>query len=167
MKNYVIGAVVVVILVGLLVWGRMAGKDVVAYWPNSTVAWLQGGEVNLAQHFHPKLTINVDGQGEVIPANIGINTACLAEIHTHDNTGEIHVEAQSSGIFKLGDFFAVWGKSIEREGYSIALSVDGEDKRLGSDFGFGDLVLKDSQNIVITYTSPTAPVASTTIEVKI
>ena len=70
-------------------------------------------------------------------------------------------------MLKWGVFLGVWGKSIEREGYSIALSVDGEDKRLGSDFGFGDLVLKDSQNIVITYTSPTAPVASTTIEVKI
>lgn len=68
------------------------------------------------EHLHPHLSIEHGGTAVPIPANIGIvQTAgvvlCLYWLHTHDDSGTIHVEAPG-GNFTLADFFAVWGKPL-------------------------------------------------------
>ncbi len=71
----------------------------------------------LAYHIHAHLSILNGDQGEVsVPANIGIRDACLYWLHTHDDTGVIHIEApsdQASRAFTLGDFFQVWGQPLD------------------------------------------------------
>ncbi|HTV92886.1 MAG TPA: hypothetical protein VMG98_09240 [Verrucomicrobiae bacterium] len=69
-----------------------------------------------AEHWHPHLTIEHRGTPVTIPADIGIVTAgyavlCLYWLHTHDNSGTIHVEAPG-GNYTLADFFAVWGQPL-------------------------------------------------------
>ena len=109
--------------------------------------------LTLAQHFHPNLKIVVDGKDEEVSANIGITPACAAEIHTHtlgpdDSPGTLHVETPFAGrTFRLKQFFAVWGETIEREGYSAAMTVDGKPNT-----ELGELVLTDKQQIVLVYT---------------
>jgi len=68
------------------------------------------------EHIHAHLAIDHAGKPVVVPANIGIITAayavlCLYWLHTHDDSGTIHVEAPG-GNFTLADFFAVWGKPL-------------------------------------------------------
>jgi hypothetical protein len=68
------------------------------------------------EHLHPRLTIQHGSAAVTIPANIGIvQTAgvvlCLYWLHTHDESGMIHVEAPG-GNFTLADFFAVWGQPL-------------------------------------------------------
>lgn len=65
----------------------------------------------LAYHIHQQLNIFVNGKRIEVPASIGINdSAYLTELHTHDTTGIIHIEAESSNLhYTLGDFFAEWG----------------------------------------------------------
>jgi hypothetical protein len=46
-----------------------------------------------------------------LPKNIGLQ-GCAYEVHTHDSSGIIHVETQSYHRITLGDFFAVWGRSL-------------------------------------------------------
>ena len=69
-------------------------------------------------HIHTKLAIVDRGRRIVVPANIGLVTAayavlCLYWLHTHDDTGLIHVEAPG-GSYTLADFFAVWGEPLSR-----------------------------------------------------
>ncbi len=69
------------------------------------------------EHWHPHLTIEHRGVPVTIPADIGIVTAgyavlCLYWLHTHDDSGIIHVESPQAMIFTLGDFFAVWGQPL-------------------------------------------------------
>jgi hypothetical protein len=64
-------------------------------------------------HIHPKLSIIINGESQVIPANIGITPLCMKSLHTHDATGEIHVEAPVKRDFILGDFFAVWEQPFD------------------------------------------------------
>jgi hypothetical protein len=48
----------------------------------------------------------------VVPANLGIDQAngVISSIHTHDETGTIHVEADDAAfVGTLGEFFDVWG----------------------------------------------------------
>jgi hypothetical protein len=61
-------------------------------------------------HIHQHLDIYVNGKHEPVPANIGIyDGQYLTELHTHDESGIMHVESPTKRDFVLGDFFGVWG----------------------------------------------------------
>jgi hypothetical protein len=62
-------------------------------------------------HIHALLDISVNGRDIAVPANIGIDDAHHLEstLHTHDQTGVIHMEAPHPFAYTLGDLFAVWG----------------------------------------------------------
>jgi hypothetical protein len=63
-------------------------------------------------HYHVHLTLYVDGRETPVPAQIGVDpvTQTLAAIHTHDDTGIIHMEAGEKNFSPpLQDFFNVWG----------------------------------------------------------
>ena len=62
-------------------------------------------------HIHALLNISVDGRPVPVSADIGIDTAHRLEstLHTHDQTGVIHMEAPRPFAYTLGDLFAVWG----------------------------------------------------------
>lgn len=50
-----------------------------------------------------------------IPALIGQSAACSAgwyDLHTHDRSGVIHVEAATYTRMTLGQFFSVWGQPL-------------------------------------------------------
>ena|SRR3989338_876558 len=106
-------------------------------------------------HIHPSLSIVADGKKLEIPANVGVSPACLHPLHTHDNTGEVHVESPEPRDFTLGDFFAVWEKPLSRtqvldyvatSTHEIVMTVDGQPNA-----EFENLVLKDKQQIVLEY----------------
>ena len=68
------------------------------------------------EHIHTQLTIEHGGEKVTIPANVGLVTAgyaviCIYWLHTHDDSGLIHIEAPG-GNFTLADFFAVWGEPL-------------------------------------------------------
>jgi hypothetical protein len=74
--------------------------------------------------------------------------------HTHDTSGKIHVEGNTAEEVPLEVFFDVWGKHFDETGIfdyrdgSIVMTVNGE-----VSLDYQNLLLEDSQNIVITYTS--------------
>lgn len=107
-------------------------------------------------HIHPRLKIIIDGEERVIPANIGLSfSSCERVIHTHDTTGEIHIEPNFYQEFTLGDFFLVWGKPFSKE-QILDFRVDDEHEILMTvngkpNFEYENLILKDKQEIVIEY----------------
>ena len=62
-------------------------------------------------HEHANVQIFVHGTPEPVPKDIGINPAkgTIQSIHTHDDTGTVHLESSESRQFTLGEFFGVWG----------------------------------------------------------
>lgn len=64
-------------------------------------------------HIHAHLTILRDGNALAVPAHIGLQ-GCAYELHTHDQSGVIHVETSSARTFTLGQLFAVWGQPLSR-----------------------------------------------------
>lgn len=106
-------------------------------------------------HIHPHLTIVINGQQQAIPAQIGLSPSCERVIHTHDATGEIHIEPNDPMTFTLGDFFNIWGKTFNQNqildsktdaNHEIVMTVDGKQNTQ-----FENLVLQDKQNIIIEY----------------
>jgi len=65
-------------------------------------------------HIHALLRIYVDGILTPVPKNIGIYEPRHIEgsLHTHDETGIVHMESTHPHRFTLGDFFAVWGVKL-------------------------------------------------------
>jgi hypothetical protein len=62
-------------------------------------------------HIHGNLSVYTDGKKQTVPANIGIDSQSqfLASLHTHDDSGVVHMEAVQPYPFKLGQFFTIWG----------------------------------------------------------
>jgi hypothetical protein len=112
---------------------------------------------SVAMHFHPYLTILIDGDEYSISENTGIDTTTCPEAmhmtHTHTPDGKIHVEGPTEEV-PLEVFFDVWGMHFDETGIfdnrdgSIVMTVNGE---VNSDYQ--NLLLEDGQNIVISYTS--------------
>ncbi|MEV5708878.1 hypothetical protein [Actinoallomurus sp. NPDC052274] len=64
-----------------------------------------------AVHFHTHLDILVDGKAVPVPANLGIAASgdAMSELHTHDTTGVLHIEAPATGKrYTLGQLFTEW-----------------------------------------------------------
>ena len=63
-----------------------------------------------ALHHHIRFWIYVDGQPVVVPANIGLSQQAASALHTHDETGVVHVESADPNFQPvLGQFMDVWG----------------------------------------------------------
>ena len=70
---------------------------------------------NVTYHVHAHLQLLFDGREVVVPANIGIdNNTCVYYVHTHDTSGEIHIEAPSYTRFTLGNLFDIWGQPLSK-----------------------------------------------------
>jgi hypothetical protein len=148
-KTWIWVAVVVIVVIGLFVWGRSASETSAGTWADTDVACLPGGHQNAMLHIHPEIEIMVDGIPETVPANIGINQFCMAEVHTHAADGVIHLESvNTSAEFPIADFFTVWDRELERESYDVSVTVNGEEVSDPLSYIMGDHDL-----IVITYTS--------------
>jgi hypothetical protein len=71
---------------------------------------------HLESHFHAHLTLLRDGKPVKVPALIGIDLQhqCLYWLHTHDDTGIIHIESPDTRTYTLGQFFDVWHQPLSR-----------------------------------------------------
>lgn len=63
-------------------------------------------------HVHAHLAIIYNGQWLQLPEHIGLPSQCSYEMHTHDHTGIIHIEAPNVNKYTLGKFFDVWGQPL-------------------------------------------------------
>jgi hypothetical protein len=75
----------------------------------------------------------------------------VAALHTHDTSGTIHVEVNTSRRdFTLHEFLAIWGQPSNGsaiDGHPVtSLTVDGVAQASAT----SDVVLKDGQKIVMT-----------------
>jgi hypothetical protein len=115
-------------------------------------------------HIHQHLDIVINGRVlRGLPPYIGIHIdeqhpsrSFITEIHTHDQSGIIHVESPTVRTFTLGDFFDVWGVRFSSRclgGYcangSQKIYVWVNAKRVRTDPR--EIVLKSHQEIVVAY----------------
>lgn len=154
LKKYKWLILIIFLAGGFLFWGKFNQATVVTFWPNTQIACLNNGHENAILHIHSNLTIKVKGQSLAVPANIGILPNCMAEVHTHDEIGKIHVESINKlRKITLGDFFAVWGKDFSETkfmdhslvaGESLKLLVNGKEEKLLNQY-----ILKDNDQLEI------------------
>ncbi|MDQ5820288.1 MAG: hypothetical protein M3540_02475 [Actinomycetota bacterium] len=114
-------------------------------------------------HIHQHLDLFVNGRKLTVPAGIGIQEGSyLTSLHTHDDTGLIHVESPVKRNYSLGEVFGVWGVRLDRNciadlcdnttGNGVKMWVDGK-RYVGNP---ADLELKSHQQIVVVFGKPPA-----------
>jgi len=117
-------------------------------------------------HFHPRLKVLVDGKQIPVPANIGIDPSQdsmqMAGLHTHDDSGTIHVEGVEHAT--LGQFFQIWGVPMSASQLGPYHSAGPQTVRMWVNgkpsSTFGSLRLADGQRIVVSYGPATTPPAA-------
>ncbi|MFY9869263.1 MAG: hypothetical protein WAK17_06060 [Candidatus Nitrosopolaris sp.] len=68
-----------------------------------------------AFHVHSHLDIIINAVYFLVPSQIGIPSNCFYWLHTHDESGKIHIEASMLRDFTLGQFFDIWGKKLSND----------------------------------------------------
>ncbi len=127
-----------------------------------------GNESNpIIIHIHPELNATMDDKPLTIPSNIGIISSLwknhsldtygmqampemsmsgMSPLHTHDDSGIIHVESSIDRNYTLGEFFNIWGLDVEQN--TVKASVDGKPVD-----DFKSIILGDGQKIELDINS--------------
>jgi len=117
-------------------------------------------EEGAALHAHQHLDVFIKGKTVPVPGMIGVNVPeqFISPVHTHDGTGEIHIESPSVQIYNLGQFFDIWGVRLSSNCIG-AYCEDGQNsiKAFVNGQPAGDprsIELNDHIEIVLTYGTP-------------
>ena len=70
----------------------------------------------LTYHVHAHVAILRDGLPLLVPRYIGITSSCIYWLHTHDDSGIIHIEAPTARNFTLKQLFDIWGYPLSANG---------------------------------------------------
>ena len=115
---------------------------------------------------HVQLSVEVESAAVEISSSIGLNgeevaggrmaTGFVSAIHTHDDSGLVHVHSPDVRSYTLGQLFDVWGVSLTKErigGYCVGggrtLTVEANGERVEGDPR--ELELEDGQRISVVY----------------
>ena len=134
MKYYVAVAIVLVGLVGWVFVTRTTDPTIVS---------------TRGLHWHANLTIEVGTTTVAIPEGIGLLPTEHLPVHTHDATGEIHMEF--SGVVRHADLtlshlFDEWGRPIDSFGSNMTMTVNG-----ATSTAYGAYEMRDGDNIILHY----------------
>src|SRR5919199_2264831 len=106
-------------VISLVTCGSGIGTYVAtAQTPSSIIPLtIDGIECNATEHFlfhiHTHISIFVNGQHMYIPPQIGIiPEKCIYWLHTHDESGIIHIESPIKRDFTVGQLFDLWKKKL-------------------------------------------------------
>jgi hypothetical protein len=106
-------------------------------------------------HHHALIHIYNDGLLVPVAPNIGIHKPAYSSLHTHDQTGVLHMESDVPHNFTIGNFFAIWGvrfgkaslgNLVNKGDKQVRVYVNG--KRVTDPVHY---VMKDQDNIVVGY----------------
>jgi hypothetical protein len=138
-------------------------------------------------HVHAHLDVFIDGKTTVVPAGIGIggdpnakvgeqngqtvagltgecSHPCISPLHTHDESGVLHVENDSERQINLGQLFTQWGVRFNADCVGGYCAPDKPHKVYvdGQQFT-GDastIVLKDREEIAVVIGTPPPTIPS-------
>ncbi len=145
------------VIIGLIIWGMTSLIGGVSERTVIDESNLNFEAPKGAIHWHPRLSIKINGERVTIPANIGIGSAHMP-IHTHETDGILHMENNrpTKKAVTFGYFFEIWGKKLSKDCIfeyckdkgELKMYVNGEEKN-----EFENYFMKDKDDIVIEYTS--------------
>lgn len=117
----------------------------------------------LAFHIHTKFNLTIDNKSYPIPAGIGIIPInCIFWLHTHDDSGIIHIESPVNRSFTLGQFLNIWNRFNSSDAViqnlsnnslndTVAVYINGTEMTNSTDYR--NIELKDQETISLLVSS--------------
>jgi hypothetical protein len=115
----------------------------------------------LVSHIHAHLDIFINGQPYTIPSQIGITDKCFYWLHTHDESGVIHIESPVAKDYTIGQFFDIWNKKFSNTQIldnivngKNTLNVYVNGNKVNAAVNYRDIKLKAHDEIAVVYGKP-------------
>jgi hypothetical protein len=163
-EHKVIGGIslltVAILVGGILFVSRGSSSNASSSNPTSSSVPKDQIVAENGMHWHPKLTIFIDGKKQAFPEGLGLSGGVHNPIHTHDDANQDIIHMEFEGLVtkddtKLGNFFKVWGKKFSstqifdktngEEGV-VTMTVNGKENR-----DFENYQMHDADQIEIKY----------------
>ena len=164
LKTFGIITIIVIIIIAVGYWYVSEANAVKA---NAKAAGIPTAPI----HWHPHLKIVINGEEQVIPANIGVTIGKVIDdkismdgggmspTHTHAADSIIHLENNAPWTkpetLTLGYFFDIWEKTFSEtcifeycnsDNATVKMFVNGK-----QNFEFGNYIMRDGDKIEIRY----------------
>ena len=121
----------------------------------------------LVSHIHAHLDIFINGQPYTIPSQIGITDKCFYWLHTHDESGIIHIESPVAKDYTIGQFFDIWNKKFSNTQIlenivngKNTLNVYVNGNKVNAGVNYRDIKLKAHDEIAVVYGNPPSTIPS-------
>ena len=115
---------------------------------------------HLVYHNHTKLIINIQNETHNIPAGVGIiPNNCIFWLHTHDDSGIIHIESPIKIAFSLDQFLKVWDnfdnstfiENISKNDIVANVSIISENSSQSKSVNYKNIILENNAIITIDF----------------
>jgi len=115
---------------------------------------------HLVYHNHTKLIINIHNETHNIPAGVGIiPNNCIFWLHTHDDSGIIHIESPIKTAFSLDQFLKVWDnfdnstfiENISKNDIVANVSMISENSSQSKLVNYKNIILENNAIITIDF----------------
>lgn len=126
-------------------------RDVLARISKAGLYQLDVDDITL--HIHATVRVYVDGVEQIVPQiGVDMDTVTAAPVHTHDDSGVVHIETDSAHPQRptVYDFLALWTYTRDRQDVcrffaksdscTLIIYVNGEETLADSTFVDGDAV---------------------------
>jgi hypothetical protein len=121
----------------------------------------------LVSHIHAHLDIFINDQPYTIPSQIGITDKCFYWLHTHDESGVIHIESPVAKDYTIGQFFDIWNKKFNNTQIldnivngKNTLNVYVNGNKVNAAVNYRDIKLKAHDEIAVVYGKPPSTIPS-------
>jgi hypothetical protein len=113
-KRFIVIGLIIVVAIGI---GVAVASSKFLSSSSAEAQTIDGIQCNAAEqlvfHNHAHLDMFINGQPYTIPSQVGIVPGkCIYWLHTHDDSGVIHIESPVTRNFTLGQFFDIWKKKF-------------------------------------------------------
>ena len=137
----------------------------------SALLTIDGIQCNVVEqllfHIHAHLDIIINGVYFLVPSQIGIPGNCFFWLHTHDESGIIHIESPVNRDYTLGQFFDIWNKKLNNDqifNYVVnannPLTVYVNGTKVPNGTNYRDIKLHAHDEIAIVYGTPPSTIPS-------
>jgi len=117
---------------------------------------------HLVYHNHTKLIMKFQNETHNIPAGIGIiPNDCIFWLHTHDDSGIIHIESPIKTAFSLDQFLKVWDifdnssfiENISKNNIAANVSTISENSSQSKSDNYKNIILENNAIITLDFTN--------------
>jgi hypothetical protein len=164
-KRFIVIGLIIAVSIGI---GLAVASSKLLSGSNAAALSIDGIQCNAVEqlvfHNHAHLDIFINGQPYTVPSQVGIVPGkCIYWLHTHDDSGIIHIESPVTRNFTLGQFFDIWKKKFSNMqifdntvSAKDAMSVYVNGNKVNGDASYRNINLNEHDQIAIVFgKSPT------------